>query len=63
MILNHKRRSVERAEAFEKMVKRNDDLQSAVKVPAFLVTVASMRQVLIYLPEKMGVSRRWPTTF
>ena len=34
MILNHKRRSEERAEAFKKRVKRNDDLQSAVKVPA-----------------------------
>ena len=50
MNLNHKRRSVERAEAFKKRVKRNDDLQSAVKVSAILATVASMRQVLINLP-------------
>ena len=52
MILNHKRRSEERAEDFKKRVKRNDDLQSAVKVPAIMATVASMRQVLIYLPGK-----------
>ena len=41
--LNHKRRFVETAEAFKKRVKRNDDLQSAVKVPAILATVASIR--------------------
>ena len=52
MNLNCKRRSVERAEAFKKRVKRNDDLQSAVKVPAILATVFSMRQVLSYLPGK-----------
>ena len=33
-------------------MKRNDDLQSAVKVPAILATVASMRKILIYLPGK-----------
>ena len=52
MNLNCKRRLEERAEAFKKRVKRNDDLQSAVKVPAILATVFSMRQVLSFLPGK-----------
>ena len=56
MNLNRNRRFVRRAEAFKKRVKRNNDLQSAVKVPAILATVASMRQVLIYLPGQTKLS-------
>ena len=52
MNLNRKRRLEKRAEAFKKRVKRNDDVQSVVKVPAILATVFSMRQVLSYLPRK-----------
>ena len=48
MNLNHKGRFKERVEAFKKIC----SLQSALKVPAILATMASMRQVLLYLPGK-----------